>query len=413
MPESVVLVVPVGPADTGNGLAMRAGMLLETLAEEHAVDVVVVPISGPASVSPWARSLARQVVIVDLPSDPDHSRALTVAQLGDATLRERLARCQPLPERVRRVPPTLADAIAADLGAEADGSTVLAMREYLLPLGSWLARRLRAARFVIDLDDDAEAMLHHLGQVDEAEGYGRIAEAWLGDADVATAASPDEARAMSQRHGHHVDALPNAIRVPRPSAGSSPTDRPGRDKLLFVGNLTYEPNIDAAIRIVDEILPAVRRRRPTATVTLVGRHDGRLDRLADHEGVTLTGQVEDLAPQYAEADVVVAPLRLGAGTRIKVLEAMAHQRPVVATPLAVAGLGLAHGVDVLIADDDPIALAAAIAALLDDDERWRTVTTTAFATVARTHTVEAVAPRVRHLVLGPSVARRRGDDERE
>lgn len=391
---SVTLVVPTAPAATGNGLAMRAGLLLESLAATEEVDLVVVPISGPASLSPWASAQVRRAVTVDLPDDPASARAHTTGQLADRLLRERVARSQPLPDRVRRVPPTLAGAIADDLGADAVRSTVVAMREYLVPLGAWLARRLESRRLVFDLDDDAVAVLRQLGHHDEAEGYGRLAREWFGDADVRTAASDDEAAAMTERYGHRVDVLPNAVRLPGPAA-----PRPGHDRLLLVGNLTYEPNVEAARELVDAVLPAVRRRRPDATLTLVGRHDARLAPLQARDGVTVTGHVDEVTSAYAGADLVVVPMRSGAGTRIKVLEALAHGRPVVGTPVAVAGLGLRDGHDVVVADD-PSELASAVADLLADDDRWRALATAGLATVARTHTVDAVAPRVRRLVLG-------------
>src|SRR4029077_16453319 len=105
---------------------------------------------------------------------------------------------------------------------------------------------------------------------------------------------------------------------------------------------------------------------------LVGPHGGALDDLGGGEGVRLTGAVPDVTPWYAGADVVVVPLRHGSGTRIKVLEAFAHARPVVATPVAVAGLdidfdgeGSEGGRTVVIADSTD-ALARAVVRLLDD-----------------------------------------------
>ncbi|WP_436794244.1 glycosyltransferase family 4 protein [Actinospongicola halichondriae] len=393
MTTSFTLVAPIAPSVTGNGLAMRAGMLLECLASIGPVDLAVVPVSGPSELSPWARQLARQVVVAEPPTDVASSRIHTSAQLGDALLRDRLTRTQPLPDRVRRVPPTLADDVAAHL-ADAPDRIVVAMREYLAPMGLRLAAALRARRVVIDLDDDAETVLRQLGDDAEADAYGRLARVWFGDADALTAASDAEAHAMTERYGMEVDALPNAARLPTTTA-----ERPRKNRLLLVGNLTYEPNVDAALRLVDDVLPLVRSEHPTATVTLVGAVDDRLDRLRGRPGVEITGQVPDVAPFYDDADLVVVPLRAGAGTRIKVLEAMAHHRPVVATPIAVAGLGLRDGVDVVVAEG-PDAMARAVASLFDDPARWSEVADAAFATVTRDHTVESVAPILRRIVLG-------------
>lgn len=394
MTPTTVLVTPTAPAATGNGLAMRAGMLLESLADAGPVDVVIAPVSGPADLSTWARQLARRVVVVPLPTGHDDARRHTTAQLGEETLRDRLARTDPLPGRARLVPPTLTGDVAPLLDG-CTGCTVVVLREYLVPFGTWLARALGADRLAVDLDDDAEAMLRHLGHHSEGDGYGRLARTWLPDADVVTAASRPEAEAMTRRYDIDVDVVANAVRVPIGGSERAPT----AGALVYVGNLTYEPNVDAAYRLVDEVLPLVRASCPTASVTLVGRPDDRVVGLGERAGVTVAGAVDDVAPYYAAAAAAVVPLRHGAGTRIKVLEAMAHRCPVVATPAAVAGLGLVAGRDHALADT-PALLAAATVALLDDERRRSEMVDAAFATVTRDHTVEAVAPAVRRTLLG-------------
>ena len=158
--------------------------------------------------------------------------------------------------------------------------------------------------------------------------------AWLGDADLVTVASPVDAKRVRARDRRVlVETIPNFVRDVGPVPPS-----PGRDHLLYVGNLTYGPNVDAARSLVEQVLPALRQTRPQATVTLVGSYDARIADLAEVNGVTVVGQVPDVSDWYADADAVVVPLRLGSGTRIKVLEAFAHRRPVIATPAAVAGL---------------------------------------------------------------------------
>ncbi len=406
MTASLVLVVPLAPATTGNGLAMRAGMLLECLAGAGPVDLVVAPVSGSAALSSWARSKARRAVVVDLPTDARTAREHTLAQLGDPTLRTRLEQTQPLPHRARLVPPSLAPAVAAELGVD-DARVVVTFREYLVPFGLWLARELRADRVVVDLDDDAEHVLRQLGDDAEADAYGRLARTWLGEAQAVTAASESEARSMTQRYDVEVLAMPNAVRPP-----VAQTPRPHTDGLLFVGNLTYEPNVEAATRLVEDVLPLVREDLPSAHVTLVGAHDGRVLGLGDRPDVTIAGAVDEVSAAYAQADLVVIPLRSGAGTRIKVLEAMAHGRPMVASSTAVAGLDLRDGLDVVVRDD-ATAMARAVVGLLQDAGRWSEVAATALATVTRDHTVDAVAPLVRRIVLGHADRSRPGDNPRE
>ena len=111
------------------------------------------------------------------------------------------------------------------------------------------------------------------------------------------------------------------------------------------------------------------------------------------------GAVEDLAPWYAGADVVVVPLREGAGTRIKVLEAFAHRRPVVATPAAVAGLAVVDGRSVHLGTTAG-ELAAHTARLLTDPDEARRTVDEAEAVLAANYLLDVVAPRARRLLLG-------------
>jgi glycosyltransferase involved in cell wall biosynthesis len=170
--------------------------------------------------------------------------------------------------------------------------------------------------------------------------------------------------------------------------------------MLFLGNLTYAPNLLAARELAEEILPRVVASVPEATVRLVGRHDDRLADLHDRPGIELAGPVPDVAPEYAAADVAVLPIRVGSGTRIKALEAFAHHRPVVATPAALAGLTATAGEHYAggqTVDD----LATAASRLLRDPVAGRRLAAGAAALVERKYTPTAVGPIVRDAVLGP------------
>jgi len=391
----VVLLVPITPAPTGNGLAMRAGMLLDALAPVAQVHVIVVPVAGPAETSRWLDDRADSVTIAARVTR-DSSEAHVTRQLADAGLRERLERTAPLPRRARLAPPTLAPGLASSLTPLGRPRAVLTMRLYLAPLGLRLARELGADRVVVDADDDDVALLRSLGDDEEADAFDRLARAWLPDADAVLAASHGDAAAIAARTDIPCDVVPNA--APQPSRV---VPRPRADRLLFVGNLTYEPNRVAARELVREILPAVRRRRPGVTLDLVGPHDGSLDGLRA-AGVRFTGAVPDVTPCYEAADLVVVPLRHGAGTRIKVLEALAHGRPVVATPIAVAGLELDAAAAPLAIGDGVDDLADAIVERLAvpggaDVER-------AAARLADRFSPAVVAPLVRSATLGSSPA---------
>jgi glycosyltransferase involved in cell wall biosynthesis len=389
-----VLVTPLAPAPTGNGLAMRAAMLLEALAAEGPVDVVVVPVSGPPTAGEWLASRARRVVVVE-PSSL-RSRAEVVAELSDPVQRAELAALEELPARARLATPASARAARSELPGAAP-TVVAVLRSYLAPFGVTLARELGAARIVIDADDDDERLLRAHGDEAAADAYASLARTWFAAVDQVLAASPVDAAAMSTRYGSAVDTVPNAVMRP-----TTLTDPPGRDRLLYVGNLTYAPNVDAVRDLVTTVLPALRTRLPDAAVDVVGAHDDRLADLAGHHGVRLTGPVHDLTPWYAGADLVVVPLREGAGTRIKVLEAFAHHRPVVATPAAATGLAVVDGRSVHLGTT-AAELAAHAARLLSDPGEARATVDEAETVLSEHYLLDVVVPRARRLLFGRSL----------
>lgn len=119
--------------------------------------------------------------------------------------------------------------------------------------------------------------------------------------------------------------------------------------LLFVGNYEYPPNLDAALVLAQTIFPQVQAQMPDAHLQLVGNAPPpELQTLAS-ESITVTGRVPDVRPYLAQAGVFVCPLRVGAGIKNKVLEALAMACPTVATPLSVDGIAVEHEASALIA----------------------------------------------------------------
>jgi polysaccharide biosynthesis protein PslH len=118
----------------------------------------------------------------------------------------------------------------------------------------------------------------------------------------------------------------------------------GRDEIVLTGAMDYPPNVDTAIHLVEDILPRVRATVPKAHVSIVGRDPSPSVRaLDDRPGVTVTGFVDDVRPYLEQASVFAAPIRFGAGIQNKVLEALAMEVPVVASPLAADGLRTEEG----------------------------------------------------------------------
>lgn len=133
----------------------------------------------------------------------------------------------------------------------------------------------------------------------------------------------------------------------------SPDEHQG-ESLVFVGAMHWRPNQDAVQYFVDEILPLVRNLRPDVSITVVGQgpppHIQKLDALP---GVHIVGRVDDVRPYVDSATVYVVPLRIGGGTRLKILEALAMNKAIVSTSVGAEGLNVIDGTHIMIADTAP------------------------------------------------------------
>jgi glycosyltransferase involved in cell wall biosynthesis len=176
--------------------------------------------------------------------------------------------------------------------------------------------------------------------------------------------SEEDARVVREDAGAtRVLVIPPGLDLP-PRAG------PGeREDVLFIGGSDHSPNRDAALRLIHQIHPRVRRLHPTATLTLVGNV---APGVVGGEGVQVVGRVEDVMPYVERAAVVVAPLSEGGGVRVKVLDALARGKAVVASPRAVEGIGIRPGEHALVVEEDE-ATAEAIATVLGDVELRRRI----------------------------------------
>jgi len=138
----------------------------------------------------------------------------------------------------------------------------------------------------------------------------------------------------------------------------------GAPTLVFTGKMDYRPNVDAVLWFADKVLPLVLAQEPTARFQIVGMQPHpRLDRLRANPAIEITGAVAEIQPYINGAAVYVAPLRVGGGTRFKILEALASAKPVVSTPLGVEGLGVRSQQEVLI-DETPAAFARHVVTLI-------------------------------------------------
>jgi glycosyltransferase involved in cell wall biosynthesis len=167
----------------------------------------------------------------------------------------------------------------------------------------------------------------------------------------------------------NVTVIPNGVVMP--AGRPLPANEGDPPIIVFVGLMDYQPNVDAVRFFAREVLPLIHGKFPEARFVIVGRSPSPVvQELNDGTKIVVTGTVPEVEPYLQHAMVVVAPLRVGGGTRIKILEAMAHQRPVVATRIGAEGLEVESGKHLLIADTAP-GLADACICLLRDREMGR------------------------------------------
>jgi polysaccharide biosynthesis protein PslH len=184
-------------------------------------------------------------------------------------------------------------------------------------------------------------------------------------ASLCAALTRDDAAIMSAAlPGLDVRLVPDGIgRVaPVQCAGAAP--RAG--VVVFAANFAYQPNVDAALYLCREIWPRVARRVPEARLLLVGNAPpDEVRRLARRRDVVVTGRVPSVEPFLDEASVVVCPLRVGGGIKVKMLEAMSRGKAIVTTGVGAQGLGALAG-RAFVVEDQPGAFAHAVARLLYD-----------------------------------------------
>lgn len=379
---------------------------------------------------PPARTAASRLKILILaPFAPDldgiHGGASALGGIADILSRRHEVRViyQRRPGELppRRLPDGLVDAVACDLAPDHPTERSLAkralgvFREYATATPSWVqetsSREMEhlVARTIQSFDPDVvHTEFHVMSQyiptirasspkakciVTEHEpgisgekskrfrqkisrhlmdsAWKRYERAALRKADAIIAFTEQDKQALTSLLGKkapHMTCIP--LRLSR-SRQSTAVSRPVANDLLFFGNYMHPPNIDAAKRLVTSIFPLVQREFPNVRLAIVGNNPPKELLAAAGSGINIPGCVADLSPWLEGAKVIVAPLRLGGGMRVKVIDACAAGRPLLASTLAVQGLPLRDGYECAIAETDAQFAEAACALLRDEVERQR------------------------------------------
>lgn len=212
---------------------------------------------------------------------------------------------------------------------------------------------------------------------------------------VITVSAEDTRDHRAEFNIRHVADIPTGV----DTEYFAPLSRPRvAGQLVFVGSFDWYPNEDGVNWFVMEVLPRIRSACPSVTLKIVGRNpSAQVRKAVEHEGVEVTGTVPDVRPYIAESDVVIVPLRMGGGTRIKIFEAMSMQRAVVSTPIGAEGLPVENGREIVL-ESSAEGFANAVIRLLADERERRAIGHAAREKVVRDHTWSAVAARMEQLL---------------
>lgn len=197
---------------------------------------------------------------------------------------------------------------------------------------------------------------------------------------VIAVSDSDRTEMLAMDPGCTITVVPTGVDTeqyrPAPSASGDPP------LIVFTGSMDWEPNIDAVEYFCREIFPSVLAAFPNARFQIVGRNPHPRVRNMAAASVEVTGTVPSVAEYLRNATVVIVPLRIGGGTRLKIFEAMAMRKALVSTSIGAEGLDVTSGKDCLLADDAP-SFAGAILALLRDPALRRSYEDNASALAAR------------------------------
>ena len=203
--------------------------------------------------------------------------------------------------------------------------------------------------------------------VEEGRVRRYVHDAWRRSSGLVLTSDREAEMAREVAPGAPTAVVPNGVDTDYFQPGTEPVVP---RTLVFNGALDYRPNLDAALFLVDKVLPRIRETHPDAKAVIVGRGGAEEIGQLQRPGVEVTGEVPDVRPHLERAEIVVVPIPAGSGTRFKVVEGLAMAKPMVSTAVGCEGIGVLDGEHLLVADA-PADFAAAVVRLFDDAELGR------------------------------------------
>jgi glycosyltransferase involved in cell wall biosynthesis len=209
---------------------------------------------------------------------------------------------------------------------------------------------------------------------------------------AATAVTRRDAMVMRGWGVKSIKVVPNGVDL---LACPATQDNESENEILLLASLDWYPNVDSVEYFLREIFPIVRQGRPDATLRIVGRRpsEALMKRCSRVPGVIFVGEVADVYPHLARAAAFVVPLRIGGGSRLKILEALAAGKAVVSTSIGVEGLELASGKHLIIADS-PTEFALSVERILASTPERRLLGSQGRLHVEAHHSWSAIARRL-------------------
>jgi glycosyltransferase involved in cell wall biosynthesis len=393
---NVLLIAGGLPYPPASGGALRVFSLIQVLhGAGHTVSLIALDDSAADWQSTPLKHLCAQVAVIAPPLWPKSRRLINLLR-GQADIAQRMAVPDVAVTALRWHGATPFDLIQAE-GIE----TAFALRQLASQIGDTVLSfdtfnaEYALQRVIAGIDARTlkrwPAALYSWIQSHLIRRYER---ALCQLSQIVIAVSPEDAAALQPlcKTGQSVPVIPSAIDTAIYAEAANPADL-GSKALVFTGKMDYRPNVDAMLWFCDAIWPQIRQTHPEATLIIVGqRPSPAIQALSALPGVTVTGRVESVTPYLHAATVYIAPLRMGSGTRLKLLEAMAASAPIVATPIAAAGLLPAAKAAMIATPNTAEAFASAVNALLNNPNKRSELANEALHCVRTHYDWRAVAP---------------------
>jgi polysaccharide biosynthesis protein PslH len=362
---NLLYISPIMPSPGGNGLAMRAYTVMSALSKAYRVHLLVVPVAGTlrTGIPRGVADICKRTMLYSLEQreDPAFTRILSIA---DPMKRVAAYALYPRPALCRfATEPAIAE--IADIYHSVAFEVVHVFRLYMAPFAEPYLKLKPPGGCRLDMDDYESETHRRLAAMyaaagdgtaaameqAEAQKYLHLERGYIGRFERMFVASEIDRRKFAETHaGANIRVIPNGVTIPDDPGEKDPS---APFTFLFVGTMGYYPNEDAVLYFSSDILPLLRQKAGMKfRVVIAGSSPSqRVKELARFPEIQVTGAVSDLRPYYRDADCVIVPVRVGGGTRIKVLEAFSFRRPVVSTDPGVEGIEVRDGEQLFIAHD--------------------------------------------------------------